>query len=72
MFGVHGRGGSSNLIAVEWVSVEGIMGIVCSNTIFIRQLCSIQLADPKIFKVSEITFTSYQFIIPQVTSSLFT
>ena len=31
------------------------MDIVYINVIFVGQLCSIQLADPKIFEVSEIT-----------------
>ena len=31
------------------------MDIVCSNVIFVQQLCSIQLADPEIFKVSTTT-----------------
>ena len=31
------------------------MDIVCIEVIFVGQLCSIQLADPEIFKVSEIT-----------------
>ena len=35
--------------------MEGIMDIVCIDAILFGQLYSIQLADPKIFKVSEIT-----------------
>ena len=31
------------------------MDIVCIRVIFVGQLCSIQLADSEIFKVSEIT-----------------
>ena len=51
LFVCNGLGKSSSLIAVEWVSVEGIMDIVCIDVILFGQLYSIQLADPKIFKV---------------------
>ena len=39
------------------------MDIVCIKVIFVGQLCSIQLADREIFKVSEITFTLYLYRI---------
>lgn len=46
-------GESSNLIDVEWVSVEDVMDIVRSNGIVVRQLWSFQLAAPEISEVSK-------------------
>ena len=35
VFFQSGHSESSNLIAVQWVSVEGILDIVCSDVIFV-------------------------------------
>ena len=45
-----GHSESSNLIAVQWVSVEGILDMVCSDVASVSTACSIQLATLEIFK----------------------
>ena len=50
VFVQSGHSESSNLIAVQWVSVEGILDIVCSDVTSVSTACSIQLATPEIFK----------------------
>ena len=44
------------------------MDIVCIEVIFVGQLCFIQLADPEIFKVSEITRLYLSYVqLPSIT-----
>ena len=50
VFVQSGHSESSNLIAVQWVSVEGILDMVCSAVTSVSTACSIQLAAPEIFK----------------------
>ena len=50
LFVQSGHSESNNLIAVQWVSVEGILDKVCSDVTSVSTACSIQLAAPEIFE----------------------